>query len=94
MFDKMKQLMEMKSQADRIKKELDAVTVDVNEVRGVKIVITGSQEFRSVEIDEALLTPDNKKRLEDDLLKSLNAGMKKIQQVAAQKMMSVMPGLK
>ena len=32
MFDKMKELMEMKKQADRIKRELDASTVEVNEV--------------------------------------------------------------
>lgn len=92
MFDKMKQLMEMKKQADRIKKELDAVTVDVNDVRGIKVAITGSQEFRSVEIEESLLTPDNKKRLEADLLRSINAAVKKAQNVAAQKMMGSMPG--
>ena len=94
MFDKMKQLMDMKKQADRLKKELDAVTIDVNEVAGIKISITGSQEFRSIEMDEKLLKPENKKRLEADLLRSLNASIKKVQQVAAQKMMAAMPGLK
>ncbi len=94
MFDKMKQLMEMKGQADRLKKELDAVTLDINEVKGIKIALTGSQEIRSIEIDESLLTPANKKRLEADLIRSLNVATKKVQQVAAQKMMAAMPGLK
>ncbi len=94
MFDKMKQLMDMKQQADRLKKELDAVTIEVKDVAGIKITITGSQEFRSIEIDEKLLTPENKKRFESDLLKSLNSSVKKVQQVAAQKMMAAMPGLK
>ena len=92
MFDKMKQLMEMKKQADVIKRELDAITVEVEEVRGIKIVITGSQNFRSLEIDAGLLTADNKGRLEADLLRSVNMSIKKSQGVAAKKMASVMPG--
>ncbi len=93
MFDKMKQMMEMKKQADRIKKDLDAVSVDVADIRGIKIVISGAQEFRSIEIDDNLLGIDNKKRFEADLLKSLNTAIKKAQQVAAQKMMAAMPGM-
>jgi len=93
MFDKMKQLMDMKKQADRLKKELDAVTLDIAEVKGIKIAITGAQEIRSIEIDEMFLSPANKKRLESDLMRSLNAATKKVQQVAAQKMMAAMPGL-
>ena len=93
MFDKMKQLMELKKQADQIKRELDAITTEVNEVPGVKVVITGSQNIRSLEIDAQLLNPDNKRRLEGDILKSVNAAVKKSQQLAAQKMKDVMPGL-
>jgi DNA-binding YbaB/EbfC family protein len=93
MFDKMKDLMEMKKQADRIKKELDAITVEVNDVQGIKISVTGSQNFRSVEIDAGLLKPENKSRLENDLLRSINAAIKKSQTTAAQKMATVMPGL-
>jgi len=93
MFDKMKQLMEMKKQADRIKKELDRVCVDVNDVPGIHIEITGSQAFRSIEIREDLLTAENKARLEADLLRSLNAAVKKSQAAAAQKMAAAMPNI-
>ncbi|OGX28094.1 MAG: hypothetical protein A2787_01050 [Omnitrophica WOR_2 bacterium RIFCSPHIGHO2_01_FULL_48_9] len=93
MFDKMKQLMELKKQADQIKRELDAITTEVSEVPGVKVVVTGSQSFRSIEIDGELLNVDNKRRLEGDLLRSVNAAIKKSQQLAAQKMKDVMPGL-
>lgn len=92
MLDKMKQLMEMKRQADLIKRELDAVTVDVQEVRGIKISVNGSQNFKSIEIDETLLTASNKARLQADLLRSVNAAIGKSQGVAAQKMKSVLPG--
>ena len=93
MFDKMKQLMELKKQADQIKRELDAAIVDVQEVNGIKITITGSQDFRSIEIDSPLLSSENKKRLEADLLRSMNAAIKKSQVMAAQKMKNVMPDL-
>ena len=92
MFDKMKQVMEMKKQADRIKRELDDMTMEVETVRGIKVEVTGSQKFRSINIDETLLSPDNKNRVESDLLKSMNAAIKKSQQAAAQKMAAVMPG--
>ena len=92
MFDKMKDLMEMKKQADRIKKELDASTVEVNEVRGVKIVVSGSQNFRSLEIDETLVNAGDKGKLEADLLRSVNAAIRQSQSLAAQKMKAVMPG--
>ncbi len=92
MFDKMKQLMEMKKQAEGIKRELDSASVDVQEVRGIKITISGSQNFQSIEIDEGLLNAPNKKRLEADLLRSLNAAVHRSQSVAAQKMKAVMPG--
>jgi len=93
MFDKMKQLMEMKRQADQIKKDLEASTLDVSEVSGINIVIDGAQSFRSIEVDAHLLTPDNKVRLENDLKRSINAAIKQSQNVAAKKMASLMPGM-
>ena len=93
MLDKMKQLMEMKKQADRIKKDLDALVVDVHETAGIKIQITCSQAFQMIDIEEGLLRPENKSRLEKDLLRSLNAAIKKSQTTAAQKMAAVMPNI-
>ncbi|MCR4337351.1 MAG: YbaB/EbfC family nucleoid-associated protein [Candidatus Omnitrophica bacterium] len=93
MLDKMKKLMEMKKQADQIKRQLDGMVMEVDDVRGIKITITGSQNFQSLEIDENLLGPQNKSRLESELLKSINAAIKKSQRQAAQSMASLMPGL-
>ncbi len=91
MLDKMKQLMEMKRQADQIKKELDAIVVETEEVRGIRIDITGSQVVRTLRIDPEMIRPENKERLEKDLLRSINAAVKKAQTTAAQKMAQVMP---
>ena len=93
MFDKVKQLMEMKKQADQIKRELDAVNVESQEVRGIKIVVSGSQEVKSIEIDEGLLNPQNKKRFESDLLRGINMAVRKSQNLAAQKMKNLLPGM-
>ncbi len=97
MLDKMKQLMELKRQADQLKRELDAASVEVNEVRGIKIVVTGSQNFQSIEIEPSLLTSENKNRLEEDLKRSINAAIKKSQTVAAERMKNIpgfnIPGL-
>jgi DNA-binding YbaB/EbfC family protein len=87
----MKQLMEMKKQADRIKKELDAITVEVCDVPGIKVQMTGSQTFKSITLDENLLKPERKEQFQKDLLRSMNAAVKKAQTVAAQKMASSMP---
>ena len=97
MFDKMRGLMEMKKKAEELKRALDSANIEVNDVRGVKIVISGSQNFQSVEIAPELLNPENQKRLENDLLRALNSAIKKSQNLAAQKMQAMtglnIPGL-
>ncbi len=92
MFDQVKKLMELKKQADVLKKELEATVLEITEVRGIKVVINGAQIFQSIEIDASLLAPDSKNRLQMDLLRSLNTAIKRSQQAAATKMRS-MPGL-
>ena len=97
MFDKMRGLMEMKRKAEELKRELDSAIIEVDEVRGIKIVVSGSQNFQSVEIAPELLSSENQKRLENDLLRALNSAIKKSQNLAAQKMQAMtgltIPGL-
>ncbi len=97
MFDKMKQLMEMKNQMEKIKRELEAATVEVSDVRGIKIVVNGAQNFKTIQVDGSLLGESNKQRLEEDLLRAINAAIVKSQNLAAQKMKAVtglnIPGL-
>ena len=91
MFDQVKKMMELKKQADQLKKELEATVIEINEVRGIKAVINGAQILQSIEIEEGLLTPANKNRIQMDLLRTINNGVKKSQQAAANKMKN-MPG--
>jgi len=91
MLDKMKQLMEMKKQAEFIKKELSRTQLEVNAVPGIRLTVTGAQEFRSLEIVPERLTLDQKAQLEKDLLESINAAIQKVQQAGAEKMSAYMP---
>lgn len=91
MLDKVKQMIELKRKADQLKKELEAIKLEVTDVRGIKIVVNGAQSFQSIEIDDALLSPANKNRVQMDLLRSVNTAVKKSQQQAANKMKN-MPG--
>ena len=92
MLGKMKELWEMKKQADQIKKELDALVIEYKDVRNIKIVINGSQDIKSLEIEDGLLAANNKKRLESELMRSINGAVKKSQFAAAQRMKNLMPG--
>jgi DNA-binding protein YbaB len=91
MFDQVKKVMEMKKQADLLKKELEATIIEVQETRGIKLVVNGAQIFQSIDIDETLLTAGNKNRIQMELLKAMNTGIKRSQQAAANKMKN-MPG--
>jgi len=92
MLDQVKKLMEMRKQADILKKELEATILEVQETRGIKVVVNGAQIFQSIEIEEGLLNAGNKNRIQMDLLKNLNTAIKRSQQAAANKMKN-MPGL-
>lgn len=58
---------------------------------GVIAVIDGEQEVVSISIPDSAL--DNSKKLGDILVKCLNKGIKKSQQVAAEEMKDVMGNL-
>lgn len=93
MLDKMKQLWEMKSKMDEIKKELDALQL-ASEDSMVKVTITGSQEVKGVEIKCDLATA-NKSKLEAALTETINRAVRESQKAAAQKMSALggIPGL-
>ena len=90
MLGQMKQMMEIKKQAEVLKRQLDETVVEVGE-NGITVRVTGSQDFRDIEIDDALWGAQDKQKMEAALLRSINAAVKKSQAVASQKMASVMP---
>lgn len=82
-FNQMKDLANMAKQAKTLQKQLAAIETEVIE-DNIKIVITGDQKIKVLEIDGVY----NKK-----LLEALNKALKKSQQVAATKMSQQSGGL-
>jgi DNA-binding protein YbaB len=90
MFEKIKDIYSLQKQAKEVKKELKNTHVEA-EVDGVVAVVDGEQEIISI-----VFTQDenvNWKRLAENTVKALNKGIKKSQQIAAEKMKPIMGGL-
>ena len=81
MFDKMKQMYELKKQADKMKKELEAEVIEV-EHGDVKVKVDGTQKILKLEYPEDI-DPD---KLKD----AINKAMDEVQKVAAKKMQGMM----
>ncbi len=79
----------MQKQAKQMKKMLKTIEVEAEE-DGVLAVVNASQEVVSVEVEEELLAPGNKKRIEKNIMTALSRAMKKSQEIAAEKMKPLM----
>ena len=97
MLDKMKALFEMQKKMQEVKRELDNTNFDIQSSDGlVKITMNGAQEVKEVVIKENLEESERNK-LESSLKDTFNRGIKRSQELAAQKMKDVtglnLPGL-
>lgn len=97
MFNKIKAIQELKTQANQIKKVLEQEIVEGQGGWGkVKIKMDGNQDVKSVEISEEIVGDKNK--LESAIREAVNDTIKKAQKVMAQKMSQMgglnLPGLK
>ncbi|OGC50456.1 hypothetical protein A2716_04605 [candidate division WWE3 bacterium RIFCSPHIGHO2_01_FULL_40_23] len=76
MFDKMKDLYNLKKQADSMKKEMEQIFVEY-ENRGIKLVVRGDNHIEKIEVDGV-----EDKRLKD----VINDALKEVQKKVAKKM--------
>ena len=86
MFDKVKQLGELKRMRDeavRIQKQLAAEKIEVNE-GDIRIVISGDQQIKELEING---------ESNEELVRVLNNALKQSQKVAARKVQEMSGGL-
>lgn len=90
MFDKAKQLYDLQKKARAIQKELKDTEVEAKAANGlVTVVFNGEQHLQSIDIDESLLSPENKRELEKALQQSIAEAISRVQAVAAEKMKSI-----
>lgn len=90
MFDKAKDLYKLQKQAREIKGKLKNTHIEA-EHEGVTITINGEQEVLSVVLSDDAIT--DKKKLQSNLEKCFNKGIKKSQQIGAEMMKDVMGSL-
>ncbi len=76
MFDKMKDLYNLKKHADAMKKEMEAIFVEYED-KGVRIVVRGDQHVEKIEVNG-----EEDKRLKD----VINDALKEVQKKVAKKM--------
>jgi len=91
MLDKMKALFEMQKKMQEVKRELENTNFEIQSTDGlVKITMNGAQEVKGIVIK------DNP-QLETSMKDTFNRGIKRSQEIAAQKMKDVtginLPGL-
>ena len=98
MFNKIKDLKNLRDQANQMKQMLAQESVSTDAVHGkITIVMDGNQEILSIDINPELLSPDNKEKLEQGIKEALGDAVKKVQKLMAQKMQSMggldLPGM-
>lgn len=87
-YSKAKELLKLQQEAQKIQNELSNIHIEA-ESDGFVITIDGQMKAVKVEIEDETLLKD-KTRLEKAALEALNKGLKKSQEIAAEKMKGVM----
>lgn len=89
MFQKLKQYKDLRDQAKSAQSILAEVTVHADAYGGkVGVVLDGNQKIVSLDIDESVLAPENKKKIEDGVKDAVEKAMKKLQMEMIKKMRS------
>ncbi len=87
-YNKAKELMKLQQEASKIQNELSNIHIEA-ESDGFVVTIDGQMKAIKVEIEDETLLKD-KARLEKAALEAINKGLKKSQEIAADKMKGVM----
>ncbi len=85
MFNKLKAIKDMRSQAKQIQNKLAVETVEAKAAHGkITMTMDGNQDVKKVTIDDELM--ENKSKLEKAVQDVTNESIKKVQKVMAGKM--------
>lgn len=87
-FKQAQELMKLQQQAQKIQEELSNTHIEA-EVDGVVVTIDGQLKVVSTVIEDASILQD-KAKMEKAITEAINKGMKKAQEIAADRMRGVM----
>jgi DNA-binding protein YbaB len=94
MFNKLKQIKDLRSQAKKIQSTLSDEMIE-HSTKGITITMDGNQNMKTIHISDDLMS--DKTRLEAALIDASNETIKKVQKAMAMKLQSMgdlnLPGL-
>ena len=94
MFEKTKKLFELQGKAKKLQGILREMSFIGIELGGkVKVTVTGEQKVIAIEIDDSLVSLEEKASLIKFVTQATNAAIKRAQQAAATKTKEIMGGL-
>ncbi|MCG2712953.1 MAG: YbaB/EbfC family nucleoid-associated protein [Candidatus Omnitrophica bacterium] len=95
MLNKMKNMFEAQKKMKEIQRGLENISVDFEGAGGkIKLSMSGTQKVLSMEIDESILSADNKQMLQREIVSSINSAASKVQKAAAEQLKFAMGDLK
>jgi DNA-binding protein YbaB len=84
-FDQMKQLSEMKSKMEDIKRKMDELEI-VEENQYLKVVVSGNRKIKTLEIKDTKVSPEN-------MMQTINRALEKTDAEVQKQMMGAMPNI-
>ncbi|HVM24577.1 MAG TPA: YbaB/EbfC family nucleoid-associated protein [Candidatus Limnocylindrales bacterium] len=89
-----KMAQQMQTQIAQAQEELKETTLEVTAGGGaVRIVITGAQEVRSVEIDPSAIDPEESEMLQDLVLSAVNEAIGRSKELERERMAGIAGGM-
>ncbi|MBL7799236.1 MAG: YbaB/EbfC family nucleoid-associated protein [Chitinophagales bacterium] len=84
-FDQMKQLNEMKSKMEDIKRKMDELEI-IEENQFLKVVVSGNRKIKTLEIKDTTVSPEN-------MVQTINRALEKTDAEVQKQMMGAMPNI-
>lgn len=93
-FSLIKQAMELKSKMGKLQKEMAKTIFEVSSDDGsIQVSVNGQQRVLSIKISPSVIDPDNAKKLEKLILKTVTDALDKSQQMSAERMKELTGGI-
>jgi len=94
MFNKLKQIKDLRTKAKSIQSTLAEEVIE-NETKGISITMDGNQQVQTIHVNDSLMS--DKTRLEAAMVEAMNDTVKKVQKAMAKKLQDMggldLPGL-